>query len=174
MKSHVFIAFVTAICAGLTLLSSASGQQNVSQSLGVLDEKVSRLSAQYEDLQFRQQQIQKDLDKLQTEVQELRRSAAGVSPADLKALDDRIQAVDAARQKDKQAIIDQLAKELAGLGTAKPTGKPASDTKEHVVQKGENLTAIAKTYGVTVAELKKANNLTGDEIRVGQKLAIPK
>jgi LysM repeat protein len=58
-------------------------------------------------------------------------------------------------------------------GAAAPK-QVAGDAKEHVVQKGETLTAIAKQYGVTVADLKKANSLTGDEIRIGQKLTIPK
>jgi LysM repeat protein len=39
---------------------------------------------------------------------------------------------------------------------------------------GDNLTKIAKRHGTTVAELEKANKLTGSsKIRVGQKLLIP-
>jgi LysM repeat protein len=87
----------------------------------------------------------------------------------------RVRALDAAREKDKQVILDTLAKELASISGAKPVSPTsAGGGKEHVVQKGENLSAIAKATGVTVAELKKANNLTSDEIKVGQKLVIPK
>ena len=148
--------------------------QTLSQSVGLLDEKVSKLMAQSEDLQFRYQQLQKTIEKLQTDLVELRKavvSAGGDSPAELKRLEDRIAAVDAARQKDRQAIIDQLAKELSGSPTGKTPTK--SDGKEHVVQKGENLTAIAHQYGVSVADLKKANSLTGNDIKVGQKLTLP-
>jgi LysM repeat protein len=94
-----------------------------------------------------------------------------VSIEQLKSLETRIEAVDAARQKDKQAIIDQLAKELANLGGTKPP--PVTGT-EHEVRSGETLTSIAKQYGVTIAELRKANNLTGDALRIGQKLVVPK
>lgn len=42
----------------------------------------------------------------------------------------------------------------------------------HKVVKGDTLWSIAKKYGVTVASLKKANNLTSDAIDVGQKLRL--
>ena len=44
----------------------------------------------------------------------------------------------------------------------------------HVVKKGENLTIISKAYNVSVAELKKVNNIeNADNISIGQKLEIP-
>jgi LysM repeat protein len=43
----------------------------------------------------------------------------------------------------------------------------------HVVKSGETLSGIAQAYGITVAELKKANNLQGDMINAGQELVIP-
>lgn len=43
----------------------------------------------------------------------------------------------------------------------------------HIVQRGENLTVIARKYGTTVAEIKKANNMTSDALQAGQKLIIP-
>ncbi|MDE6156663.1 MAG: LysM peptidoglycan-binding domain-containing protein, partial [Muribaculaceae bacterium] len=54
---------------------------------------------------------------------------------------------------------------------AKPAAKPK--TTAHTVRKGENLSKIAKRYGVTVQAIKKANNFAGDQIKVGQKIKIP-
>lgn len=63
-----------------------------------------------------------------------------------------------------------------------PQEQPAAQTRQrrntprritHKVRRGENLTKIARRYGVTVAALKRANNISGDEIRVGQRLTIP-
>jgi LysM repeat protein len=171
MKQSVHAPILALFCT----LTTLEAQQPDPRQLGVLDEKVSRLSAQVEDLQFQQQKTQKDLESLRAELQEVRRAGGGANSADLKALEDRINAVDAARQADKRAIIDQLAKELAGMSSGKFAGKPApADAKEHTVVKGETLSAIAKTYGVTVADLKKANNLTTDDLKVGQKLLIPR
>ena len=45
-------------------------------------------------------------------------------------------------------------------------------TTSHRVSKGETLTGIARQYGVTVASIRKANNITGSNIRIGQKLTI--
>jgi hypothetical protein len=42
----------------------------------------------------------------------------------------------------------------------------------HTVMSGQNLTLIAKAYGLTVAELKKLNNLTSDALYVGDVLII--
>ncbi|MEG1935418.1 MAG: LysM peptidoglycan-binding domain-containing protein [Rikenellaceae bacterium] len=53
-----------------------------------------------------------------------------------------------------------------------------SDTKLvikcHKVRKGENFSTIAKKYGVSVTELKKANKISGTKITVGEKINIPK
>jgi len=62
----------------------------------------------------------------------------------------------------------------AQSGAAAPAEEPdAQKTTTHVVKGGENLTRIAKTYGVTLKELRAANNLKTDRILVGQKLKIP-
>lgn len=44
---------------------------------------------------------------------------------------------------------------------------------EHTVQPKEFLGKIAEKYGTTVDEIKKANNLSGINLRIGQKLKIP-
>ena len=50
----------------------------------------------------------------------------------------------------------------------------ASQPQEHVVKSGESYDRIARKYGVTTEELKKANNASSDMIRPDQKLKIPK
>jgi LysM repeat protein len=54
------------------------------------------------------------------------------------------------------------------------SGSSSSAGQTYVVQRGDILSAIAKRYGVTLAALQKANNITNpDKIVVGQKLVIP-
>jgi membrane-bound lytic murein transglycosylase D len=52
--------------------------------------------------------------------------------------------------------------------------KARSFEKEHmyVVQKGDSLISISKKQGTTVAEIKKLNNIKGDNIQPGMKLKI--
>ena len=42
----------------------------------------------------------------------------------------------------------------------------------HVVRKGENLTVIARKYGVSVSSIEKLNNIRSGQVYVGQKLRI--
>lgn len=53
------------------------------------------------------------------------------------------------------------------------TVKHAAAGGEYVVKSGDSLGLIAANHGTTVKDLKAANNLTSDAIRVGQKLALP-
>jgi LysM repeat protein len=170
MKRSISATILAIFCS----FSGVRAEQPDPHQIGLLDENVKRLNNQVEALQFQQERMQKDLETIRTEMQALRRAASGSSSEELRILEDKINAVDAARQADKKAIIDQLAKELSGTSSGKSTVKPAADAKEHIVAKGDTLSAVAKTYGVTVADLKKANNLTGNDLKVGQKLVIPK
>lgn len=52
---------------------------------------------------------------------------------------------------------------------AEPKAMPSSYT----IQKGDNLIDIAKKSGVSVDELRKANGISGDKIKAGDKISIP-
>ncbi|MEN8215147.1 MAG: LysM peptidoglycan-binding domain-containing protein [Pseudomonadota bacterium] len=45
-------------------------------------------------------------------------------------------------------------------------------TQKHKVRSGENLTRIAKRYGMTIAELSQLNNLKGGSLHVGKRLKV--
>lgn len=48
-----------------------------------------------------------------------------------------------------------------------------SDTKIYTVKAGDTLSTIAERYGVSVVRLKRANRLSGDSLRIGDRLEIP-
>lgn len=56
---------------------------------------------------------------------------------------------------------------------SKKKKEPAAP-KSHTVKSGENLTTIAKKYGVTVSELRQSSGIKGDEIHPGDKIKLPK
>lgn len=56
---------------------------------------------------------------------------------------------------------------------SKPEPKVPAGAGTYVVVKGDSLSVIAHRHGTTVAALRKANGISGDIIRVGQKLVIP-
>jgi N-acetylmuramoyl-L-alanine amidase len=47
------------------------------------------------------------------------------------------------------------------------------ETRTHKVQSGESLSLLAQRYNVQVSTLKKANNIHGDMVKIGQVLTIP-
>ncbi|MGC9452616.1 MAG: LysM peptidoglycan-binding domain-containing protein [Oceanipulchritudo sp.] len=49
----------------------------------------------------------------------------------------------------------------------------AAGGRVHLVRKGDTLSALAVRYGVTVSQIKRANSLKSDLIKVGQSLQIP-
>ena len=44
---------------------------------------------------------------------------------------------------------------------------------KYIVKSGDNLYAISMMYGVSVSDLKEANNLTSNTLQIGQVLTIP-
>lgn len=55
-----------------------------------------------------------------------------------------------------------------------PQEKKVPVDRTYRVVKGDNLWAVARKLGVSVQDLKRKNNLTGNQIREGQSLRIPK
>ena len=64
------------------------------------------------------------------------------------------------------------------IQVTKPGGAPAKaatagkSALRHKVQKGDTLTSLAAKYETTVAEIKAANHLSGDALKIGQVLSI--
>jgi LysM repeat protein/outer membrane murein-binding lipoprotein Lpp len=182
MKHKKLLRFAIVVVAfAVAVLPARAQEQTIAQQVSILDERISKLRADVDALQFNQQQIQQDIKQVQGQMEEVRRAGPGASANDLEALEARVKALDAARATDKKVIIDQLAKELAAMSggshggkTATPAATAAPSDSEHVVAAGETLTSIAKSTGASIADLRKANNLTSDSLKVGQKLVIPK
>ncbi|WP_226391020.1 LysM peptidoglycan-binding domain-containing protein [Penaeicola halotolerans] len=49
----------------------------------------------------------------------------------------------------------------------------SSATKKHTVEAGQTLYTLSRIYSVTVDEIKRANNLSSNEISIGQEIIIP-
>ncbi len=58
------------------------------------------------------------------------------------------------------------------LSGSQPATEPVGERVVHVVQRGENLSSIAKRYGTTIAAVRASNGLRGSLIRVGQRLSV--
>lgn len=61
----------------------------------------------------------------------------------------------------------------AKTSTSKPKPKSSSPTR-YTVKKGDTLYELSKRFKTPVAAIQKANGISGSNIRVGQKLVIPR
>ena len=66
-----------------------------------------------------------------------------------------------------EAVVKAIT-EYAGGKYVAPLG-----SNYYTVQKGDSLWSIAKKFGISVDELKEANNLSGNLLNIGQNLLIP-
>ena len=134
--------------------------------------------------------LELEVDRLRQEVNASRSAPSPVQPlqARLDDLETRIRAVDAARERDKQEIVDKLSSKItqivgssksSGSSARKQSAKKSSSSSsqtgyEHEVQAGETLSAIAAAYGVTSKVILDNNDIKDpNRLRVGQKLFIP-
>lgn len=68
---------------------------------------------------------------------------------------------------------EEVIKTLDVAKAPKPRKDPKSDDKAiHIVEKGDTLYGISNTYGISVEDLKKLNNLKSNTISIGQALKL--
>lgn len=77
------------------------------------------------------------------------------------------------RQKSQQVNTDRSKKTAAKAAKTTKAKSVETKPKDHTIKSGESLTTIARRYGVTVDEIKKANKMKGDNIRAGDNIRIP-
>ena len=126
--------------------------------------------------------VQDENAELETRVIELERKIASLQETNKQLLNEiaavkRQSAADAdAREAQMKAILSKIDK-LAAAPAPVTVPTPVSTAPEYdiyEVQKGATLSVIATAYGVTVQDIKKANNLKSDVLQIGQKLKIPR
>ena len=84
----------------------------------------------------------------------------------------------AAKKKREAELAEKKKKEAAEAKKKKEEEerrrREAAKPISHEVKEGQNLTKLAQQYGTTPEAIRKANNIKGDNIVIGQKLNIPK
>ena len=102
---------------------------------------------------------------------QLKYTSKGVEPSVLKEVKPK-------KEKVVEPVETPTTKVAEPSETPKQTTKPgpstSSGTLKYKVKKGDTLSSIARKHHVTVANLKKWNNLKSDKIQIGQTLIIKK
>ncbi|MEL7272479.1 MAG: peptidoglycan DD-metalloendopeptidase family protein [Pseudomonadota bacterium] len=75
--------------------------------------------------------------------------------------------------RGRVAVPKQRVARSAAPKIEAPTLPKAQNSNTYTVQSGDTLYAIARRHGVSVGALRDANTISGDTVRLGQKLTIP-
>ena len=175
--------FVFAAIMLSALFVSAQTAQTSSASSGTRRDIVSYVEELAGNTAAQLRAVQDENAELETRIIELERRISSLQETNQKLANDlaavkRQSALDAeAHQKQMNAILsklDQLAAAPVPTAAVPTPVSTADDYEIYEVQKGATLYVIAQAYGVTVQDIKKANNLKSDVLQIGQKLKIPK
>lgn len=129
------------------------------------EERVKRLQGQVESMEMENARLLQELQQLQNEVRSYN--------SQISQLNSNMQALEAKQARETQEVINRVEGLLKKSVASSPSAPSRGAGREHVVEAGHTLSAIAQAYGTTVDAIKKANNLKSDSIYVGQKLFIP-
>jgi LysM domain len=80
-------------------------------------------------------------------------------------------AVSQASQAARRAVTQD---DAAFAESFRAPAPPAEEYVTHIVQRGETLTGLARRFRTSPDVLRQLNQLTADDIRVGQRLRVPK
>ncbi len=139
--------------------------------LDALLEEQKRLTARIIGLE--QDNLRKDeqIKELQSLMAEMDKRSAEVDKnwqARMSKLSETMDKEREARRRELDVITSEIDRKNAQVQPP-----PSVEMKEIVVVSGDTLSSIAKSLKISVAELKRINNLKDDRIYIGQKLKFP-
>ncbi len=161
----------------ITTQKRAEADARVQADVLLLREDVVRTHGRVEGVEMESTRIAADLEQLRETSTRADRQA-GAATRKIEELERRLADLDAARVKDREAIIEQLSARMAELiaksGASARRAGASGAGYEHTVQAGETLSQIAAAYKVSPQAVIDANDLKNpDLLKQGQKLFIP-
>ena len=119
--------------------------------------------------ELRRQQEASAAKKREEEAARKRQEAAAAKKRQEAAAAKKRQEEEAAKKKRQEEAAKKKREE-----EARKKREEAAKPVNHKVKEGDNLTRLATQYGVSIDEIKKANNLSNDNIQIGKDIVIPK
>jgi len=146
---------------------------DVRADMDVMREEQKRLLARIEGLE--QDNLRKDeqIKTLQTLLDAMDKRFADVDKGWQGRMAELSTTIDREREARKQEMATYTKTIINELDAKQPAPQAEQKYKIFMVQRGDTLSAIAAAAGVSVAEIKKLNNMKKDSIYENQKLKIP-
>ena len=170
MKFKILISlFSIALLSGCeTLQTPQQRQQTAAREQAAqrhAEEQVYRVKGQVESVEMENARLMQELQQLRNEVRSYN--------SQVSQLNSKMSSLEAKQAREMNELIRRVEGLLKKSIASRPSKPSRGAGREHVVESGHTLSAIASAYGTTVSAIKKANNLKSDGIYVGQKLFIP-
>ena len=189
---RALLPVMLALLAGCDTTSKQIQQEQLSQRQTIMElqEKQETLNVNLQNTQEENARLRQQIEEMKTELQASRQTSSAYA-GDIARLDELVQKMNSAREKDRRVILDEVSQELARMSqrtasahsaSSGPSASPPPPKKaasevgyEHIVKKGETLFAIAKAYGIPASAIAKANKIqVKTPLKSGQVLFIPK
>lgn len=175
MIKHFMVALLTVIAVAMVQAQNRVTFNTPQDAVKYYEKLIGELVQQVRRMQDENAALEAKVVEIQQKVAQISAKNESYS-ADIDSLKKQIAADAETRKTQLNRLAEKLvqpppapAKEAAPQQSSTPQG----EFFEHTVEAGTTLTALAKAYGVSVADIKKANKLSNNNIRVGQKLLIP-
>ena len=188
MKKYFLLLSASALMILLSACETMNSQNNQfaasNQDVVELQNDVARLKSKMAAIQNDNRRIMKGMSSLQAQINYVN-DANQQQNKTITALNQQLAKERAERRAALNKVVETVADEttkavntIAKQNRPKPSrtskAMPAGAYYEHKVEKGQTLSAIARAYKVSVNDIKTANHLKSNIIRIGQILLIPK
>lgn len=181
MMKNIFKSVLLAtVCCAAPLLYAADNSRYLEEEIARLRQVVNALqdeNANYQsavaELRRKQNDLQQDNQKLHEELRQIRELVKN----DAAARDTQLRKLSGQLEKLASMPVP-AAPAVTPTPTPQQSLTPVTETtpeeyEVYIVEKGATLSVIARVYGVSVSEIKRANKLKSDLLKINQKLLIP-
>lgn len=183
MRTSVLVTaalLLTSACGCITTNDKSRADLRQKEDLQILREDLIQVQGRIEGLELEYQRMLSEIEKMRNALSQIGGQAGGAQRR-LDELERGLLELNAAREKDREIIIDQVSTKIADMlsrpgasGSGSRSAVTGATGYEHIVQAGETLSEIATAYKVKASVIIEANDLKNpDKLKQGQKLFIP-
>ena len=173
---QIVIMTVAALGVGLATAQEQGSQKFMQQQAY---NEMQRVASQVDVLQSNQEELATRLTKVERSKNEV-----DALKAEIAALRSSLEQLKREMANQRGEIVKDLSGRISKINAAQGGGsssprKAAAPVVtgpyiEYTVESGDTLSLIAEAFGTSVSKIKEMNGLKNDNLRIGQKLKVPK
>lgn len=171
---QIVILTVAALGVGLATAQEQGSQKFMQQQAY---NEMQRVASQVDVLQSNQEELATRLSKVERSKNEV-----DALKAEIAALRSSLEQLRREVSNQRGEIVKDLSGRISKITAAQGGGSSSRRSApvvtgphiEYTVESGDTLSLIAEAFGTSVSKIKEMNGLKNDNLRIGQKLKVPK